>query len=939
MFRFNLRGIRSLFALAAAPLFAHALAAQAQDAPAEPDAGETADADQVDVCRRWDDESESWRFGMYTDAQGCELVVVTGTRLGEDPTLRVEVLTAEEITARGLTTAEEILRAIPQNFATINAYTNTRVAPSPLDVVVGELGIGVATANLRGLGSRNTLVLVNGRRIAGAAGVNEFFANVNNIPVAAIERVEITLDGGGAVYGSDAVGGVVNFILKRDYAGVNVSGRYEHSATGGDKNRLDAHLGYSWGDGNATAIVARAESDPVNNHKTGFTTRDYRSRFGPEDDYNFVGTIRPRSGLIATSQWGPFRILPPGNDGSNAQPDDFVDTTPEDFRDVVVPDAGAATEDRSVTLTANHTFFEKLTLRGEVLWRESTTTAQAAGARLNTVLVPESNAFNNFGRNVVARYDAQREIDDGLLNPGATTGTHEHNRYALRLDYAWSDTAQVVVDHAYAVSDGFRRVYRFAPRGSVVASDAQNERLVELLASSDPTVAPNLFGDGSAQNATIAEFYLPQLQDTDRAYMRKTTAYFRGGVFNAPGGRAYLAAGGETRSEWIADRDFTSHDADIGVTKPTRNLTAAFLEAQVPLFGSENARPGLQRLVVTAKLRRDNYETEGAVGETEESTPRLVRVKFANVAPYFGIAYSPFADLTVRISHAEGFVAPRFRELYSRSRLNQAFYAIDPLSGLPVPALVISGSNPDLKPEVSTTLTAGFDWTPSQVEDLGVEVYYSEVDIRDRIAGNFELQRLLPAEVYGNLPQFFVRAEDGTLLTAISTSVNISRRASKALDLKVRKTIPTARGEWFVELRHNRVLDHFDQPFAGGDRISMVGKSLGIDHHKTALHLRWRQDATTVNAFLNHTPSYVNNDHFWNNARDIPDTKVSSWTTLDASVQHRFDNGVVLQAGGRDLLGRDFPFMLSQSGYPWDAQRVDLRGRVLFLNVSYNFGG
>ena len=935
MFRFN---FCSVIALVATALFAQTLAAQTEDAADEPDVGETTAVEGADVCRRWDDASESWRYGLYTDTEGCEIVVVTGTRLGDDPTLRVEVLTAEEIAARGLTAAEDILRAIPQNLATINTYNNTSRLTS-LDVALGELGIGVATANLRGLGSRNTLVLVNGRRIAGAAGVNEFFANVNSIPVAAIERVEISLDGGGAVYGSDAVGGVVNFILKRDYAGVHMSGRYEHSATGGDSNRLDANLGYSWGDGNATAIVARTESDPVNNHKTGFTTRDYRSRLGPGDEYNFVGTLRPRSGLVATSQWGPFLILPPGNDGSNAQPDDFGPVTAEDYRDVVVPDAGAATEDVSVTLAANHTLFEKLTLRGEVLWRESTTRARAAGARLNSVLVPESNAFNNFGRNVVARYDAQREIDDGLLSPGATTGAHEHNRYALRLDYAWSDTAQVVVDHTYAFSDGFRRVYRFNPRASVVATEAQNDRLVELLASSDPNVALNFFGDGSGQNATIAEFYLPQLQDTDRAYVRTTTAYFRGGVFNAPGGRAYLAVGGETRSEWIEDLDFGSHvEFGIGVAKPTRDLRAAFVEAQLPLFGRENARPGLQRLVVTAKLRRDSYETEGAAGETEDSAPRLVRATFANVAPYLGIAYTPFADLTVRVSHAEGFVAPRFRELFDRSTRDFAFFAIDPLTGLFVPTRVVSGSNPDLKPELSTTLTMGFDWTPSFVEGLGVEVYYSDVDIRDRIAGNIELARLLPAEVYGNLPQFFERAEDGTLLTAISTFVNISRRATSSLDLKVRKTFATDRGEWLVELRHNRVLDYFDQPFAGGDRISMVGKSLGIDHYKTALQLRWRRGPTTVNAFLNHTPSYVNNDHFWNAARNIPEAKVSSWTTLDASVQHRFDNGISLQVGGRDLLGRDFPFMLSQGGNPWDAKRVDLRGRVLFLNVSYSFG-
>lgn len=940
MLRFNLCRVFALVAVA--PLFAQAPDEEAEDAADEAEnAAAEQDADAVEVCRRWSDESQSWRFGMYTDTEGCEIVVVTGTRLGEDPTLRIEMLTAEDITARGLTTAEEILRAIPQNMPSINAYTSTRNISSPIDVRLGALnGVGVVTANLRALGSRNTLVLVNGRRIAGVAGSEEFYANVNNIPIAAIERVEMTLDGGAAVYGSDAVGGVVNFILKRDYAGVHMSGRYEHSATGGDQNRLDIHLGYSWGDGGATAIVARTESDPVNNHKTGFTTFDYRPRFGPSADYNFVGTARPRSGLISPSIWGPFRILPSGNDGRNAQPDDFGATTPEDYLDVVARDAGTSNEDVSVTLAANHTLFEKLTLRGEVLWREGKSKQQTDSVSTSRLLVPESNAFNNFGRDVWAIYYGHREIADGLITPAATTGTREHTRYALRLDYAWSDSAQIVVDHTYAVSDGFRRIYRFAAanRDLNESTEAQRNRVNELLSSSDPNVAVNIFGDGSGQNATVAELYLPVGRRSDRAYLRTTTAYFRGGVFDAPGGRAYLAAGGEARSEWIAGSNRISLIDIIGVPKPTRDLTAAFVELQVPLFGSENARPGLQQLTVTAKLRRDSYETEGAVGKTEDESLRLVKATFANVAPYIGIAYTPFADLTLRVSHAEGFVAPRFRELYGLDNRDQPGFTWDPLKGTGVLAQIVSGSNPDLQPELSTTLTAGFDWTPSFVEDLSVEVYYSDVNIRDRIANNFELARLLPSEVYGSLTQFFERAEDGTLLRAISTSVNISQRTNKSLDFKIGKTFPTNSGEWFLELRHNRVLDHFDQPFENSDRISMVGKSLGVDHHKTGLQLRWTRDATTVNAFVNHTPSYVNNDHSRITTRDIPETKVSSWTTLDASVQHIFDNGVSLQVGGRDLLGRDFPFRLAQSGFPWDPRRVDLRGRVLFLNVSYSLG-
>ena len=953
MFHFNVRAFVAAAALAAAPAL---LAETESNAPERAAADPSATDDAIHMCRNW---LTTPRRGGQVDVGArpdvvhsqalredrCEVMVVTGTRLRNDPSLRVQVLTAEEINARGLATTEEILRAIPQNLPTVNAFNNTADLPTFLDVTLSPLDIGLSTANLRGLGSRNTLVLVNGRRVAGAAGVDGFFANVRNIPAAAIEQVEVLLDSGGAVYGSDAVGGVVNIILKQDYTGIGVTGRYEHSATGGHQNRVDANLGYSWANGNLTAILARTERDPVHNHKTGFTTRDYRSRLGDNDDYNFVGERHPRSALVSASAWGPFLVLPPGNDGSNAQRGDFVATTDADFRDVVTAHAGGTAEDVSGTLSVSHTFFNRLTLNGSALWQESTD-EQDTELTLRTMRVPASNAFNNFGHDVFVQYDAQREADAGLIKPTASTGTREHMRYIVGFEFAWNESMRAVVDHTYAVSDGFRRQYQFAPR-SVVATELQNERLAEMLASSDPNVAPNFFGDGTAQTDTIAEFYVPLLQDTDRAYLRMTTGYFTSGLFDLPGGRVRMAVGGENRSEWIEDLDFSFEvTSGIGVAKPTRDLNALFIEMSLPIVGDANARPGLRKLAFTAKARYDKYRTEGAVGQdpADPSNPtagratRFKKVTLDNVAPYFGIVYKPIDDLAVRVSHTEGFVVPRFRQMFQVNRIDQPFYTFDPLIGSFVPAHVVSGSNPDLQPELSTTFTAGFDWTPSQVDDLHVELYYSDVDIRDRIAGNRELGQLLPPEVYGNLPQFFERAEDGTLVRAITTSVNIARRVSKAVDLRVSKAFPSAYGEFFVQMAYNRVLEQFDQPFENGERISMLGKSIGIDRYRAMFNVAWTRGSTTINAFVNHLPSYINNDHERTVNRDIPNARVSSWTTLDASVKHRFPSGVTVQAGGRDLFGRDFPFMLTHTGRPWDSKRVNLRGRVLFVNLSYDFG-
>lgn len=921
------------------------------------------DADQDPaflVCATWDDEAgEFTLFNPRGDDAAPECLTVVGTRLDHDPTTRVLVMTAADINARGLSTAEEIVRAIPQHFSTVNSFNNTLPIATAIDERYGATGLGISTANLRGLGSRNTLVLVNGRRVAGITGAADFVANLRHIPAAAIERVEIQLDGGGAVYGSDAVGGVLNIVLKDDYVGFNLAGRFEHSATGGDQNRLVANYGYSWAGGNATLTASRTESDPVNNHKAGYTTRDYRPRFGDGPQWDFVSQNHPRSGIVSTSQWGPWTILPPGNDGRNAQPEDFRPITSADFVDYVMRDAGGANTDTSFALNVAHTFDSlfgagDLTVHGEAYLDEAETVSQQVRYTIAAMLVPASNAFNNFGRDMVVQYDASTEAANGLIPPGKTLTVREHRRYQVGFEYEWSDTKRVVVDHTIAVGDGYARIFNFAPR-SAAASELIIESLRDLLASSDPAIAPNFFGDGSAQNPSIADFYQPIARDSDRSYVSTTNAYWRGDLFNAPGGPMLLAVGGEMRSEWFNDRDDNVEETGphgIGVAKPTRDVTAAYVELRLPLIGADNARPGLQSLVISAKGRYDSYETEGAVGEKEDpndptsKVANLMKIKFSNVAPYFGIAWRPTEDLLVRASHAEGFVVPRFRAMFRRSRQDAPRVFIwDPLIQPPnlpfVFARNVSGSNPDLRPEVSTTVSLGADWTVPFTPDMRLSINYSDVEIRDRIAGNIAFAQLLPREVYGNMPQFFVRDENGKLLTAINTSVNISERVSRAMDISLSKSFNGDYGRVLVELDYYRVLRHYDRAFSGSEPINALGLSQGVDRYKTGLNVEWARNNTVVNAYIAHTPSYRNNDHERGLGAQglIPIMRVASWTTLDLSARHRFDNGIAVRVGGRDLLGRDFPFMLTRYGQPWDTKRVDLRGRVLFLDVSYEFHG
>ena len=153
----------------------------------EDSAGDAANTDEATASGDEDANAD--------DDADIETVVVTGTRLPTgDPSARVAILTREDVKALGVATTEEVIRSIPHNFSTVNGFNN--LDTTDIDIWLGRLALGISTVNLRGFGSVNTLVLVNGKRVAGAAGYEGLFTNIRHIPASAIERVEVHLDGG-----------------------------------------------------------------------------------------------------------------------------------------------------------------------------------------------------------------------------------------------------------------------------------------------------------------------------------------------------------------------------------------------------------------------------------------------------------------------------------------------------------------------------------------------------------------------------------------------------------------------------------------------------------------------------------------------------------------------------------------------------------------------
>jgi iron complex outermembrane receptor protein len=208
-----------------------------------------------------------------TSVQRVEIIGSSIKRVDTETDAPITTISHEEIAKSGATTVEELLRHV-----TSNTSSNSAVAASASGATTG----GISTISLRGLGPERTLILVNGQRSAPYGDpVDSVSVDVDSIPVAAIERVEILKEGAGAIYGSDAVAGVVNFVLRKDYHGVEATGYYGQSYDGkGSVSKGSVVAGFGGDKGNATFVITAEHDMPLYGRDRSFASTNIH----PEHD-------------------------------------------------------------------------------------------------------------------------------------------------------------------------------------------------------------------------------------------------------------------------------------------------------------------------------------------------------------------------------------------------------------------------------------------------------------------------------------------------------------------------------------------------------------------------------------------------------------------------------------------------------------------------------
>lgn len=726
-----------------------------------------------------------------------ERVVVTGSNIArnadEVPPNPVVVIDRAGLENSGRTTVAEVLRRLPMNTgASFNEAFTNGFAP------------GSAGLSLRGLGQSNTLTLFNGRRVAPYAlpqNATDSFANLNAIPQGAVERIEILKDSASAIYGADAIAGVVNIILREDYQGFEISSRYgdtthsnsaeitEQLVTGVKTEKGSLLLTADYFKRNGQQLSDRVESRQANQTGTGnVSTTDPRYLFYTYPGGSGVGgpgTLPKgtaygfdyRSGFSFPGQFN----LGDGNGaispalGSAGAAGDFTPGyIPYNYNTSVtdLPE----TERLGFFAKGKYDLFPWLTGYTEGMYSNTKTKGSAAptpfssASASSALLIGADNPFNPFGVPIGFGAGNGSSFSYRGLDFGPRTNRVEED------DYRVLGGAKVKLPMDLQFDTAF--VYSQSRVTNVGQNYLSAPALRAALVSTDPATALNVFsGVPGANSQALLDSIKATTVNNARASLLLYDGKLTGPIPYAklPAGSVMIAVGGEYRDEKLVNQsDGLSNSLQIvsqgGVsTVGRRDVRAGFYELSIPVFSPSWNFPGMYALDLIVAQRYEDYSDFG-----NYSTPK------------FTVRYQPIRDFVIRGSYSEGVRAPSLSELAGSNVNFQTFK--DPLGGGGGPDYQVNqGGNANLKPEKSYAYYGGVVYSPSYVKGLSISVDYSEIIRHDDIATPSVLS------VVQSNPAAVNRDANGMITSVDNLFQNIGQVHVKAIDFDVNYNFDTGR--------------------------------------------------------------------------------------------------------------------------------------------------
>ncbi len=734
------------------------------------------------------------------EADDVEEVIVTGSRIRRNPLdepVAIMELGQEDIARAGLTNLGDALRQLPITGSAINSQFNVP-GNSGFPQDGSGIGAGAVQLSIRNVGAKRTLVLVDGRRwIAGASASGVPSAvDLNTIPDNVISRIEVLQDGASAIYGSDAIGGVVNIITEQSYEGFRIDAQTGSYIS--DSDGESTELSMLWGGGNDTTHIVFSASYQ---EELGIETADRARSAFPNPDATscdvpgtFCSSFTPQARIIFGPNQGFLQLVL--NDGVVNNGTGAIDCTPgtdclsggnfhawsnadrfnyngPGFNFLRTPN-----ERTNFYANVRHELSPQMTLFARASYTNRSSETKGApeplcfgngcGNAINdNIVISALNPFNPFGLDLSVANGNLEFIGRRPLESGGRLFFQDVNTYFYSMgvegefqaggrDYYWDVTG------SYGDNRGFQQKFNShnAARLAIALGDP-------AVCAAVPNCVPfNVFGgQGADGNGSITQEMLDFVTYTQRDFSEQTLKNFSfnigGELANLSGGPLAFAAGFEFRDhegsflpDPIAERGETA-GIPSGRTVGEFDVTEFYGEVNIPLLADV---PGAEYLEANLAVRASDYSTSGS-----ESTYKASGL------------WRPTEDVSLRASFSTGFRAPGIGELFGGAA-REDFTFLDPCADYtailgssaggrddPQPANIqancasfgvpaglaqtnpqlsaISAGNPNLTPEESDNWTAGIVYQPSWSQDAGwtegitVSLDFYNLEIENAVQG------------------------------------------------------------------------------------------------------------------------------------------------------------------------------------------------------------
>ncbi len=705
-----------------------------------------------------------------TGEASTERVVVTGSYIptAEEVTASpLDTITTQEINRSGSTDVLTVLQKRNPDFVGAGNLGNTNAN------IASGATLGGSVISIRGL---PTLVLYEGRRIADAAAVSVGgiqFSDVSLFPTALISRIDVLKDGASALYGSDAVGGVVNIFLKQDFTGVELGARYGFSVEPGVAERRAFVVA---GVGNDTTHVTVGfqylEEDPLFERERaysripgGLTTtfggvgRDNQGGGTKFYLLNGVDPLQPfgRPALNSPFDAGvvPGSIAPPppgsgaANPGQYAQLPGVYNQVPQStitsYDLSQVPSSTLDISNTNAYASFTHQIFGKqLELFGDFLYTRNHSESFLNAQPLNNgtgVVIPPGRVGTNDDVTSPAYVPGvtntifnpfQLQIDSNTLtgnnrlfvnnryqtNPRTFTQDNNFYRFlgGLRSEFAKGWTAEVATYYSkYATDFVNAGLVNATQLNAAIAGTATDNNGNPIPAFDFFAINPVGTNPGQVTPGQFSTFFGNNIRKLS-SYQEVFDGKINGFPFELPGGAVGIALGAEYRVEGFKVQDSPEifvGSVPIQQINASRSIYSFYGELSVPIIGSSQKIPWVYSLELDLAGRYDHYE-----GVSEDAK-----------VPKVSLRYQPIKDLTLRATYSNSFVAPNLFQLNGPTALgfSPSISFKDPVTGAPVvqdQAQVSAGTNPNLVPSKAESYTAGLVYSPSFLPGLTVSIDY-----------------------------------------------------------------------------------------------------------------------------------------------------------------------------------------------------------------------